>query len=97
MVKWLRKNSVAERRDCEPRSVDRDVADGRLPPPEYPFGNLIPAWREDVLDAHERATAHAVAAAGGKAKTAPSDEVRAKARLARKMKAGLARASPEAA
>jgi hypothetical protein len=28
--------------------------DGRLPPPEFPFGNRIPAWREDVLEAHDR-------------------------------------------
>jgi hypothetical protein len=38
------------------------VESGRLPPAEFPFGNRIPAWREDVLDAHDRA----VVAAGAK-------------------------------
>jgi len=34
--------------------VDRAVADGRLPPPKYPFANKIPYWDGDDLDAHDR-------------------------------------------
>ncbi len=28
-----------------------------MPPPEYPFGNRIPAWDEEVLDKNDRAAA----------------------------------------
>jgi hypothetical protein len=31
------------------------VKDGRLPPPDFPFGNRFPAWDADVLDQHDRA------------------------------------------
>jgi hypothetical protein len=53
-TKWLRKPKVRERYSagCD-KTIERMVHEGRLPPPEYPFGNRIPAWREDVLDAHD--------------------------------------------
>jgi hypothetical protein len=55
-TKWLRKKHLRTRYgDCSDKAIERAVKDGRLPPPDYPFGNRIPAWREDVLDAHDRA------------------------------------------
>ena len=58
MMKWLRKKHVRARYgDFSDRWVERAVKDQRLPPPEFPFGNKIPAWREDVLDARDRAVA----------------------------------------
>ena len=63
MTKWLRRKHLCSRYgDVSDRTVDRMVESGRLPPAEFPFGNRIPAWREDVLDAHDRA----VVAAGAK-------------------------------
>jgi predicted DNA-binding transcriptional regulator AlpA len=56
MTRFLRKAAVAERYGgISDRTIERMVKDKRLPPPEFPFGNRIPAWREDVLDAHDRA------------------------------------------
>lgn len=53
--KWLRKRAVRARYgDCSDSAVERRSKDGRLPPPEFPFGNKIPAWRESVLDRHDR-------------------------------------------
>ena len=43
--------------DCSDRSLERAVKDKRLPPPQYPFGNRVPGWREDVLDEHDRKAA----------------------------------------
>ena len=55
-TKWLRKKHLRQRYgDCSDRSLERAVKDKRLPVPEYPFGNNIPAWRESVLDEHDRA------------------------------------------
>jgi hypothetical protein len=54
--RWLRKRHLRERYgDCADRTIERMVIDGRLPPPEYPFHNRIPAWQEDILDEHDRA------------------------------------------
>jgi hypothetical protein len=54
-MKWLRKKHLRQRYgDCSDRSLERAVKDKRLPPPEYPFGNRVPGWREDVLDEHDR-------------------------------------------
>jgi hypothetical protein len=62
--RWLRKRQMRERYgNVADRTVERAVKDGRIPPPEYPFGNNIPMWAEDVLEAHERATAMKTAAA----------------------------------
>jgi hypothetical protein len=62
--RWLRKRQVRERYgNVVDRTVERAVRDGRIPPPEYPFGNKIPMWAEDVLEAHERAAAMKPAAA----------------------------------
>jgi hypothetical protein len=52
----LRKKQLRERYgDIVDKTVERHVKDGRLPPPEYPFGNKVPFWDEEVLEAHERA------------------------------------------
>lgn len=65
MTKWLRTKQKAERYTCTPRTIQRMHDDGRLPPPEYPFGNSIPANSEEQLDAHDAAMA-----AAGRAKHA---------------------------
>jgi hypothetical protein len=56
--RYLRKKAVRERYGnvCD-RTIERAVIDGRLPPPEFPFGNKIPCWDEDRLDASDRAAA----------------------------------------
>jgi hypothetical protein len=54
-TKFLRKRHLRERYgDVTDRTLERMVQDGRLPPPEFPFANRIPAWREETLDAHDR-------------------------------------------
>jgi hypothetical protein len=53
--RWVRKHRVAIRYDPTPRSIDRKVAQGHLPPPEYPLGPHLPLWDEDKLDAHDDA------------------------------------------
>jgi hypothetical protein len=54
-MKWLRKNQVCQRYgNITPRTLERMVNDGRLPLPEFPYGNRIPAWQEETLDAHDR-------------------------------------------
>jgi hypothetical protein len=53
-TKWLRKPQIAERYTCSTKSVERMWKDGRLPGPQYPFGNDIPANTEEELDAHDR-------------------------------------------
>jgi hypothetical protein len=54
--RWLRKRQLRERYgDINPRTIERAVAAGRLPPPQFPFGNRIPFWDEAVLEEHERA------------------------------------------
>jgi hypothetical protein len=56
--RWLRKRQVRERYgEVTDRTVERAVKDGRIPPPEFPFGNRIPYWSEEALEANERATA----------------------------------------
>jgi hypothetical protein len=55
---YLRKRQVEQRYGgITPRSVERAVKDGRLPPPEFPFGARIPMWDEAKLEVHERAAA----------------------------------------
>jgi predicted site-specific integrase-resolvase len=62
--KYLRKQGVADRYSVNPRTVDRWVADGILPPPIYLPGGRIPLFAEDGLDAHDRrATAERATAA----------------------------------
>jgi hypothetical protein len=56
--RWYRKAQVGARYGgvCG-RTIDRAVADGRLPAPKFPFGNGIPYWDGDDLDAHDRSLA----------------------------------------
>jgi hypothetical protein len=55
-MKWLRKKHLRTRYgDVSDKWIERAVKDLRLPPPEFPFGNRIPAWQEEVLDNHDRA------------------------------------------
>jgi len=64
LKRWLRKKHLCERYgDASPRTIERMVKDGRLPPPEFPFRNRIPAWREEVLDEHDRGAVRAPRAA----------------------------------
>jgi predicted DNA-binding transcriptional regulator AlpA len=54
---YLRKRQVRARYgEVSDRTIDRMVADGRLPKPVY-FGNRIPFWSESELDASDRAAA----------------------------------------
>jgi hypothetical protein len=63
LMKWLLVKHVRARYGGRSRMwVHRAVNEGRLCPPEYPFGNKIPAWREDKLDAHDLAAVAAAAA-----------------------------------
>jgi hypothetical protein len=62
--RWLRKREVRERYgNVVDRTVERAVRDGRLPPPQFPFGNRIPLWDLEALEAHERAAAMKATAA----------------------------------
>jgi hypothetical protein len=55
MAIWFRKKHLRARYgDICDRTIERMIKDHRLPPPEFPFGNRIPAWRDEVLDAHDR-------------------------------------------
>jgi len=53
-TQFLRKQAVADRYSVTPRSVERMVADGRLPPPVY-RGSRLPLWDVRDLDAADRA------------------------------------------
>jgi len=55
LKKYFRKKAVSDRYDVTPRTVDRMVVDGRLPPPIY--RGKIPLWDEEMLDASDRAAA----------------------------------------
>jgi hypothetical protein len=56
--KWLRTAAVCARYgDVNPRSIQRAVDEGRLPPPEYPLENKIPFWDEEKLEKHDRGIA----------------------------------------
>lgn len=52
--KFLRKRSLAERYDCDARTIDRMRVDGRLPQPHFLPNSDIPLWPEDELIANER-------------------------------------------
>jgi hypothetical protein len=66
-IKWLRKKHLRARYgDVCDKTIERMVDDGRLPKPEFPFGNRNPAWREDKLDAHDRAAVVAPRPKAGK-------------------------------
>jgi hypothetical protein len=55
---WRTKRQVAQRYgNITPRSVERAVADGRLPAPDYPLGPHRPFWDLAKLEANERAAA----------------------------------------
>jgi predicted DNA-binding transcriptional regulator AlpA len=64
-TKFLRKAAVAERYSVTPRSVERMVADGRLPRPVYRSSRL-PLWDEAALDASDRRAAARPRPAGEK-------------------------------
>ena len=56
--RWLRKAQVRQRYGgISNKAVERHVAAKRLPPPDYPLGNRIPMWDEDVLDENDRKAA----------------------------------------
>lgn len=48
----LTKRQLAQRRGKSPRTIDRDVKRGTLPPPEYENGRAY--WWLSVLQCHER-------------------------------------------
>jgi hypothetical protein len=51
---YLRKQRVADRYATTPRSVERMVDDGRIPPPAF-YNGRNPLWDEEALDANDRA------------------------------------------
>jgi hypothetical protein len=65
----LSKRKLAEREDCSPRTIDRRVADGSLPPPDIINGRLF--WWLDVLERHELERAALAAADTSKAARNP--------------------------
>jgi hypothetical protein len=75
--RWSRKRQVQARYGnvCA-RTIDRAVADKRLPSPKFPFGNKVPFWDDDELDEHDRAAAMARPkhAAAMKSPTSPDCE-----------------------
>lgn len=73
--KWLRKKAVRVRYgDVSNSTIERMTKDGRLPPPEYPFENDIPAWRESVLDERDQAAALLLRPSKAERKTARAGE-----------------------
>jgi hypothetical protein len=54
-INWLLNEHLRERYKCTRMTIIRRVKEGKLPQPSYPFGNSIPAWREDELDAFDLA------------------------------------------
>jgi hypothetical protein len=55
---YLRKRQVAKRYgNIALRSVERAAREGRIPPPEYPFGEHTPLWDLAKLEANERSAA----------------------------------------
>jgi hypothetical protein len=58
MKTYLRKLQLAQRYgDVTLRSIERAVAAGRIPPPEYPCGANTPLWDLAKIEANERAAA----------------------------------------
>jgi hypothetical protein len=51
--RYLRQRQLGARYSVHIRTINRAVADGRLPPPDFSLGKL-PMWSEDLLDAHDR-------------------------------------------
>lgn len=51
----LTKSDVAQRNNCSPRTVERDVKAGKLPRPKYIHG---PRWRPEDIVAFERQAKH---------------------------------------
>jgi hypothetical protein len=56
-IKYLTTKQVAERYSIDPRSVQRRVKDGLLPPPKY-FGTRFPRWSIAELDENDRLLAY---------------------------------------
>jgi len=52
-IKYLTTKQVAERYSIDPRSVQRRVKDGLLPPPKY-FATRFPRWDIADLDENDR-------------------------------------------
>jgi hypothetical protein len=70
--RYLRKAHLRTRYgDVTYRTIERMVKSGALPPPEFPFGNRIPAWDETVLDKWDQRQAVADAAAARASKLKP--------------------------
>jgi hypothetical protein len=60
-INWLLTKQQCERYRVTRMTLKRRERAGTLPPAEYPFGNSIPARREDVLDEWDRKQAAKVA------------------------------------
>jgi hypothetical protein len=56
--RWLRKAHLRERyAGISNKGIERAVAAGRLPPPQFPLGTRVPYWDEDELAENERKAA----------------------------------------
>ena len=90
-IKYLTTKQVAERYSIDPRSVQRRVKDGLLPPPKY-FATRFPRWDIAELDENDRELASvrvpnvgAIAATAAKAAAAKpvEDKTEAQAEVAK--------------
>ena len=63
-ITWLLVKHLQKRYgDCSRMSINRRVRQGRLPAPQFPFSNKIPAWIESELDEFDLAVAAAAKSA----------------------------------
>ena len=63
-ITWLLTKHLQKRYgDCSRMSINRRVRQGRLPAPQFPFSNKIPAWIESELDEFDLAVAAAAKSA----------------------------------
>jgi hypothetical protein len=95
---WMRNERM--RIKCggiSPRALARGIEEGRYPPPEFPFGNAVAAWREDKVDAffEERARQRAGEMAANPPR--PDPEKAERARYASRVRTERARQAREAA
>lgn len=70
-TRWLRRAQMRRRYgDISNMTLLRMVKGGRLPPPQFPFQNSVPAWNESELDEHDKAV---VAGRAGKRAQPPGE------------------------
>jgi hypothetical protein len=74
-ITWLLTKHLQKRYgDCSRMSINRRVRQGRLPAPQFPFSNKIPAWIESELDEFDLAVAAAAAKSAVRPAAEPASE-----------------------